>query len=89
MMDIKGGTMLIITLHNDGTGDTKTGNYNYEVFINTRRIAKGRVEDHDRRLGWDGLLSALGNVAHDAEKVDEEEEMMAKWAKMLGIDIGE
>ena len=81
--------MLIITLHNDGTGDTKTGNYNYEVFINTRRIAKGRVEGHDRSLGWEGLVSALENVAHDAEEVDDIDERIRGMVKLLGIDIGE
>ena len=81
--------MLIITLHNDGTGDTKTGNYDYEVFINTRRIAKGRVENYERELGWHGLVSALENVMFDAEEVDDVDEHIRGMAKLLDIDIGE
>lgn len=35
--------MLIIHIHNDGTGDITTGNYEYSVYINRTPIAHGRV----------------------------------------------
>jgi hypothetical protein len=60
--------MLIITLHNDGTGDLLTGNYDYKVYINDRLLARGRVEDHPRDEGYRGLIKALAGVVNDAEE---------------------
>jgi len=53
--------MLIIKFVNDGTGTPShiNGNYDYEVFVNQTKIAEGRVENHDRRYGWEGLLQDL------------------------------
>ena len=35
------------------------GNYDYRVFINTELVAKGRIKDHLRISGWQGLISCL------------------------------
>lgn len=51
--------MLIIRIHNDGTGDTATGNYDYSVSVNTRIIAEGRIEGHCRADGWKTLVQKL------------------------------
>jgi hypothetical protein len=51
--------MLIITLHNDGTGDLHYGNYDYEVFVNQKKISSGRVENHNRKIGWEALVKDL------------------------------
>ena len=51
--------MLIVTFHNDGTGEGGRGNYNAEVFINYDLLWKGRVEGHVRDEGWPALLAAL------------------------------
>lgn len=48
--------MLTITFRNDGTGDKATGNYDVTVTVNGLVIYRGRVERHDRRMGWEQLL---------------------------------
>lgn len=53
--------MLIITFHNDGTGDNKVGHYNVEVSINERLLWKTRIENHNRNDGWQGLIETLCN----------------------------
>lgn len=51
--------MLIIRIHNDGTGDVKIGNYDYEVLINHDVIARGRVEGYHRGDGWQELVKLM------------------------------
>lgn len=51
--------MLLIKIVNDGTGDVRIGNYNYEVLVNEEVIAKGRIEAHDRSERWPSLLRKL------------------------------
>jgi len=51
--------MLTLKIHNDSTGDEITGNYNYSVFVNYEKIAEGRVENHNRLSGWEGLIRQL------------------------------
>lgn len=55
--------MLIITFHNDSTGNPpdEIGNYDYTVYVNKRKIHAGRIEGHDRSSGWEGLVSDLVN----------------------------
>jgi len=50
--------MLKIFFINDKTGDPPelVGNYNYVVMINDKVLAKGRIEDHNRLTGWEGLV---------------------------------
>ena len=51
--------MLIITLHNDGTGDVRTGNYDYTVRANDNVLERGHIEGHLRRQGWQQLVSMM------------------------------
>ena len=51
--------MLIIQIHNDGTGNGVLANYDYSVYVNRDKIAEGRVENHNRLLGWEGLIQQL------------------------------
>jgi len=51
--------MLIVTFHNDSTGDVLEGNYDVKVYVNRNEIWSGRVEGHDRLTGWEGLLKRL------------------------------
>ena len=53
--------MLIITFHNDGTGDTIEGNYDVAVYMNKGIIWKGRIENHNRLSGWEGLVKCLSD----------------------------
>jgi len=52
--------MLLIKFVNDKTGTREIGNYDYTVYVNKEIIAKGRVENHDRKKGWEGLVFDLG-----------------------------
>ena len=57
----EGDKMLVIKFVNDGTGTPPevVGNYDYEVFLNRTKIAEGRVENHNRKHGWKGLVHDL------------------------------
>lgn len=53
--------MLIVKIHNDGTGSSKVANYDVEVLVTVapqklKTIAAGRVENHTRHDGWRKLL---------------------------------
>lgn len=54
---------LILVFHNDSTGADKAANYNVDVMVNTRIIARGRVEGHPRNEGWKALVQKFLNVA--------------------------
>ncbi len=53
---------LILVFHNDSTGGQTDANYDVEVLVGdgtkerSRRIASGRVEDHNRGDGWKALV---------------------------------
>lgn len=51
--------MLRIEIINDDSGDDLVGNYDYCIYINSQLISKGRIEEHLRTSGWQGLLSCL------------------------------
>ncbi len=51
--------MLIIKIHNDSTGSNESANYNYDVLVNTRKIASGRIVDHNRDDGWVELVKRI------------------------------
>lgn len=57
--------MLIVTLHNDGTGPDEAANYDYRVYVNSTLIGSGRVEDHDRTQAWPALLKRVAEEALD------------------------
>jgi hypothetical protein len=48
--------MLIVLIHNDGTGTNESANYDFEVLVNKNSIARGKVAGHNRNHGWKALL---------------------------------
>jgi len=63
--------MMYIRLHNDGTGDERTGNYDVEVLINSILVWKGKVEGHCRTDGWRALVADLAEIVWDEDRVSE------------------
>ena len=61
---------LIVVLTNDGTGTNESANYRFEVWVNTRPIARGEIRGHDRRKGWAALLAQLAEFAHETDEGD-------------------
>jgi hypothetical protein len=55
--------MLIVLIHNDGTGTKQVGAYDVEVRVNTSTIWRGRVPQHQRAEGWPKLLKTLAAIA--------------------------
>ena len=51
--------MLIILIHNEGTGTDESANYTYEVRVNELTIARGEILGHNRWNGWKNLLQML------------------------------
>ena len=47
--------MLIVSFHNDSTGDEQIGNYDIVAQINYKTIYAGRVEGHERK-DWRDLI---------------------------------
>lgn len=54
--------MLIVLIHNDGTGTQNHANYDVEVRVNEHTLWRGRVIDHDRENGWPELLKTVGVI---------------------------
>ena len=63
--------MLIITFHNDSSGTFDEGNYDYTVYVNHDVIATGRVENHKRSKGWQGLIKKLAKEVKIPSKKEE------------------
>ncbi len=55
--------MLIVKVHNDGSGTSLSANYDVEVSMNLRTIWRGRVEGHNRHYGWPALLEEIAVAA--------------------------
>lgn len=56
--------MLIVRIHNDGTGPPEASNYDWSVEVTitptrVKTIASGRVEGHDRRQDWRALVAKI------------------------------
>ena len=51
--------MLIILIHNNGTGTDESANYDYEVRVNQKVIETGRIEGHNRKDDWRALVGKL------------------------------
>lgn len=67
--------MLIIKIHNNGTGDQQYGNYDYEVAAtdplgSLHTIVHGRILLHKRLNGW---LDLAQRVLDDCEDMQERE----------------
>lgn len=48
--------MLLITFQNDGTGTEEIGNYDWCVYINNKLLERGKLKNHKRINGWEGLI---------------------------------
>lgn len=64
--------MLVITIHNDGTGTDESSNYNCKIMITPtaatlRTIAESRVEGHRRADGWEELVLKMVENAKSVE----------------------
>lgn len=55
--------MLIVEIHNDGTGKDSSANYDVRVKVNLETIAEFRVEGHNRKDGWKKLLQEVAEKA--------------------------
>jgi hypothetical protein len=53
--------MLIVLVHNDGTGTEVHANYDYEVRINNDVIERRRILDHPRKDGWQELIREIAD----------------------------
>lgn len=62
--------MLLVMVHNDGTGTKEIANYDYEVRINHDVIAHGCIVDHNRGDGWQALLREIADQ-HQASVVND------------------
>jgi hypothetical protein len=51
--------MIIVLIHNDGTGTDKSANYTYEVRVNQKIIETGNIKGHNCKDGWKVLLHEL------------------------------
>jgi hypothetical protein len=51
--------MLIVYIHNDGTGTNNSANYTYQVCVNDVVIETGEVKGHDRDKGWRKLVEEV------------------------------
>jgi hypothetical protein len=56
--------VLIVRIHNDGTGDKRIANYDWDVSITaspTELVAlqRGRIEGHDRTQDWSVLVGKV------------------------------
>lgn len=51
--------MLILEIHNDGTGTESSANYDYRVRVNEQVIEQGHITGHDRREGWAALVNLM------------------------------
>lgn len=72
--------MLRIEIVNDGTANRPEntvylpnqepfaiiGNYDYRIFINNDLVGSGRIEEHNRLSGWQGLVSCLNRAVNES-----------------------
>jgi hypothetical protein len=65
--------MLIATFHNDNTGDEQIGNYDVEVFINYRKLYRGRIEGHERKDWRDLIIKWAYDLVLEKEKENEQQ----------------
>lgn len=50
--------MLIVYIHNVSKG-VAISDYEYEVCVNEKRIARGNIKGHRRKDGWAALVQKL------------------------------
>ncbi len=64
--------MLIVLVHNDGTGTEEIANYDYEVRINSEVIERGHIQDHHRKDGWQALIREISDRHPHRQQTDPE-----------------
>jgi len=63
--------MLILTVHNDGTGTDRIGNYDVKAYINKRLLGSGRLENFKRYKGYKTCLKkAVESLKDDDGTLD-------------------
>ena len=62
--------MLMILIHNDGTGTNESANYTYEVRVNDSVVEKGNIKGHNRKDGWKVLVGELAKERDVSELHD-------------------
>jgi hypothetical protein len=75
--------MLIVTFQRDADSPLDKRNYSYGVYINTNKIAQGRIEGHDPKEGWQGLVKDLAESCENCDHVDETELKIKQLAEVL------
>ncbi len=53
--------MLIVLVHNDGTGTVERANYDYEIRVNDEVIERGHIQGHHRKDGWQALIREIAD----------------------------
>lgn len=61
---------LFIKIINDGSGDAKIGNYNYNVQVNEKLIASGHIKNFKRSRGWRELLRVLADADENKQMIE-------------------
>lgn len=59
--------MLAIIFVNDGTGDEIVGHYRWKVMVNSKVLAEGRLCDHNRLSGWQGLIQYFAETLKEGK----------------------
>ena len=78
--------MLKIFFLNDQTGEPPElqGNYDYVVMINDIVLDKGRIEDHNRLTGWQGLVRLLADTKCKKKSDDIKAEIFSRGIRKVG-----
>ena len=58
--------MMIITLRNCENIVDDFCNYEYSIYMNKKKIATGKVFNHNRKNGWQGLVKKLAASVKNA-----------------------
>lgn len=68
--------MLLILIHNDGTGTHEDSHYEAEVRINLRPIWEGYITGHNRSLPWWELVDKIVKEARAMIDTTTQDEIM-------------
>ena len=60
-----------------------SSNYDFRVYINKRQIAGGRLEEHARPLGWEGLVAQLAQQAFYSKYEPPDDRAYDEWVKTI------
>lgn len=60
--------MLVVYIHNDGTGTDEAANYDVHARVNGRLIAAVHVTGHRRANGWRDLLRMIADTSEGDDR---------------------